>query len=299
LLFPCLQNCNAFCAAVFPAFKVATHFVLLFSLPAKLQCRAVYRYQVHPTPACATDTSHSFCRQHSHAMGDGECKAAAGMGHRSPLHHCPATAPRGRSLLAGLQSDRPGPSEMCSFHAFVSCDFLSLFPSLIPVISCHQFLSLFPVISCRHFLSLFPLISCHCFLSLFPVISRHQCLSFFPVISCHQCLSLFPSIFLWFFLAWHAPLVCAAFVSCTIALREESHQSYRRHALLLSELFSCDRPIVQGIPDGCQHRLTNPAETKALPHEGASAFEILLSYLLFLTGVLWTSFLSVLTCDEW
>ena len=34
---------------------------------------------------------------------------------------------------------------------------------------------------------------------------------------------------------------------------------------------SHDRPVVQGYPNGCQHRFTSPAEAKALPHEGASA----------------------------
>ncbi len=36
-------------------------------------------------------------------------------------------------------------------------------------------------------------------------------------------------------------------------------------------MFGLDRPTVQGIPNGCQHRSSNPAETKALPHEGALA----------------------------
>ena len=36
-------------------------------------------------------------------------------------------------------------------------------------------------------------------------------------------------------------------------------------------IFSHDRPIVQGYPDGCQHRFASPAEAKALPREGASA----------------------------
>jgi len=36
-------------------------------------------------------------------------------------------------------------------------------------------------------------------------------------------------------------------------------------------LFSHDRPIEHGYPNGCQHRFANPAEAKALPHEGASA----------------------------
>ncbi len=39
-------------------------------------------------------------------------------------------------------------------------------------------------------------------------------------------------------------------------------------------LFSHDRPIVQGYPDGCEHRFTIPAEAMALPHEGASALVI-------------------------
>ncbi len=29
--------------------------------------------------------------------------------------------------------------------------------------------------------------------------------------------------------------------------------------------------IVQGYPNGCQHRFTSPAEAWALPHEGAAA----------------------------
>ena len=33
-------------------------------------------------------------------------------------------------------------------------------------------------------------------------------------------------------------------------------------------IFSRDRPIVQGYPDGCQHRFTSPAEAKALPCDG-------------------------------
>ena len=31
-------------------------------------------------------------------------------------------------------------------------------------------------------------------------------------------------------------------------------------------------------PDGCQHRFTNPAETKAPPHEGASSLKALSAY---------------------
>ena len=40
-------------------------------------------------------------------------------------------------------------------------------------------------------------------------------------------------------------------------------------------ILSHDRPIVQGYPDGCQHRFTNTAEAKTLPHEGASALVII------------------------
>jgi len=36
-------------------------------------------------------------------------------------------------------------------------------------------------------------------------------------------------------------------------------------------LFSHDRPIEHGYPNGCQHRFANPAEAKALTREGASA----------------------------
>lgn len=32
--------------------------------------------------------------------------------------------------------------------------------------------------------------------------------------------------------------------------------------------------LVQGNPDGCQHRFTSPAEAKALPREGVSALVI-------------------------
>ncbi len=39
-------------------------------------------------------------------------------------------------------------------------------------------------------------------------------------------------------------------------------------------LFSHDRLIVQGYPNGCQHRFTSPAEAEALPREGASAHVI-------------------------
>jgi hypothetical protein len=53
LLFPCLQSCNASFAT---GCKVAMHLLLLLSLPAKLQCRAVCRHQVHPTPQHAHDT---------------------------------------------------------------------------------------------------------------------------------------------------------------------------------------------------------------------------------------------------
>ncbi len=35
-------------------------------------------------------------------------------------------------------------------------------------------------------------------------------------------------------------------------------------------IFSRDRPIVQGITR-CHHKCTNPAKSKALPHEGALA----------------------------
>ena len=44
--------------------------------------------------------------------------------------------------------------------------------------------------------------------------------------------------------------------------------------------FSLDRTIAHGtdLLVGCQHRCTNPAEAKALPHEGASAL-VILSYL--------------------
>jgi len=42
-------------------------------------------------------------------------------------------------------------------------------------------------------------------------------------------------------------------------------------------VFFCDRPIVQGIIQRCQHKFTNPAETNALPHEGALALECIAS----------------------
>jgi len=138
---PCLQSCNALCVAVFPACKVA--------MQSSLQASgAAY------TLACARDTFYNCCRQRCDAMGDGECKATAGVGHRSPLHHCPATAPRSRSVLAGLQPDRPCPGE-------------------VPLVPCFGFLS-FPVISfCHCFLSFPVIIFCHCFLSLPVVISCH------------------------------------------------------------------------------------------------------------------------------
>ena len=178
-----LQSCNAFCAAIFPARKDAEQFSLLFSpackvamqvslQSAKLRCifccffpclqscnaeqsagiRCILHLRMHMT--------HMFqnCfRQCSHAMGDGECKAAAGMGHRSPLHHCPATAPRGCSVLAGVQPDSPCPSEMCFIPSFVSC----------------YSLSLFTVIVVCHFLSLLRAISCHC------------CVPFPVFVACH------------------------------------------------------------------------------------------------------------------
>ncbi len=41
-------------------------------------------------------------------------------------------------------------------------------------------------------------------------------------------------------------------------------------------IVSHDRPIVQGYPDGCQHKFVHPAEAKApLLHEGASALDVL------------------------
>ena len=45
-------------------------------------------------------------------------------------------------------------------------------------------------------------------------------------------------------------------------------------------------------PDGCQHRFTNPAETKALPHEGAS----FLSFFVDAAGLLCDSTLLVWWC---
>ncbi len=48
-------------------------------------------------------------------------------------------------------------------------------------------------------------------------------------------------------------------------------------------IFSRDRPIVQGITRHCWHRFTNPAETKALPHAGASALVCIYHALFFLS----------------
>ena len=101
-------------------------------------------------------TFHNCCRQRCDAMGVGECKAAARMGHRSPLHHCPATAPRSHSVLASLQPDRPCPGEVSLVPVLVSCHFLS---SFFVIVSCHFLSSSFVIVSC-HFLSLPPVVEC-------------------------------------------------------------------------------------------------------------------------------------------
>ncbi len=49
----------------------------------------------------------------------------------------------------------------------------------------------------------------------------------------------------------------------------------KAYIYVLQNTYSHDRPIVQGYPDGCQHRFTSPAEAKALPHEGALALVII------------------------
>ncbi len=85
------------------------------------------------TSAYTKEMFHNRCRQCCDAMGDGECKAAAGVGHRSHLYHCPATATRGCLVLAGVQPDRPCPSEMCLIPAFVLCHFI-LFSPAKPVV---------------------------------------------------------------------------------------------------------------------------------------------------------------------
>lgn len=123
----CLRD--ACCGVDFPACKVAMQSSLQASGAACIS-------------ACTRHTFQNFCRQRSHAMGDVECKATAGMGHCSHLHHCPATAPRSRSVLAGLQPDRPCPGEVSLVPVFVPCDLLSS-------CFCHHFL-LSPVIILYH-----------------------------------------------------------------------------------------------------------------------------------------------------
>ncbi len=84
----------------------------------------------------------------------------------------------------------------------------------------------------------------------------------FDQMFCHLSASLVP---------FYTHIYVCVHICIYILFFSNKHLTKKAYIYVLQNTYSHDRPIVQGYPDGCQHRFTSPAEAKALPHEGALA----------------------------